>query len=230
MDDLLSQRIKSLTILYVEDEEHIRTRIADTLSFYVKEIIQAKDGEEGYNLYKEYKPDVILSDILMPIVDGLEMVKKIRKDDRNTPIIMITAHTEKEYLLDAVTLQLENYLVKPVTLNNILNALKICIGKISNMHSITRTLIKDYEYDIDLKVLTYNNIIIKLSKKEIKFIELLLINEHRTISYEEIQEKVWGDDVMTDNAIRSLVNTLRNKIPKDFIGNLSGIGYKLKHD
>lgn len=229
MDALTIQRLKSLIILYVEDEEKIRTKIADTLKYYVKKIITAKDGEEGYNLYLRHKPDIILSDILMPIVDGIEMVKMIRQEDIKIPIVLMTAHTEKEYLLDAVKLHLENYLVKPVSLHQILNALNTCIEKVNVINSTGCNLPEGYSYDMHHKILTYNGNTIKLCKKEISFLELLIKNAHRVVNYKEFQEEVWGHDVMTDNAVRSTVNGLRKKLPKNIITNLSGIGYKLEN-
>lgn len=229
MDKLITKKLKTLTVLYVEDEEEIRKNIADTLSFYVKEVIQAKDGKEGLKLYKKKKPDVILSDILMPIIDGIEMVQKIRLVDKKTPIVMITAHTEKDYLLSAVKLHLEQYLVKPVSLPDILDSLYTCIDKISSNHAIVCDLPKEYHYDFDHKILTHNDMIIKLNKKEIQFFELLLENTQRVVTYDELQEYVWGDSVMTDNALRSVVRGIRKKLPVDIITNLSGVGYKLEN-
>ena len=230
MDTLALQGLKSLTVLYVEDEDHIREKIADTLKYYVKKIIQAKDGQEGYEKYLEEKPDIILTDILMPIMNGIEMVQLIRHNDIETPIVMITAHTEKEYLLDAVKLHLENYLVKPVVLHNLLNVLQTCMEKINATQALKCDLPEGYSYDVDHKELSYLGKHVKLSKKEILFLELLMRNLHRVVSYEELQNEVWGDDVMTDNAVRSLVNGLRKKLPKNIITNLSGIGYKLEND
>ena len=100
-------KLKSLTILYAEDEIGIRKNIADSLSYYAKEVYEANDGEEAYELYLEKKPDIILSDIHMPKINGIEFVKKIRSLNREVPVIMITAHTDKEYLLEAVELHME---------------------------------------------------------------------------------------------------------------------------
>ncbi len=230
MDSLEIQKLKTLKILYVEDEHHIREKISDTLRFYVKEIIQAKNGKEGYEKYLNHQPDIILSDILMPILDGISMVKKIRKSDISTPIVMLTAHTEKEYLLSAVKLYLENYLIKPIALPELLKVLHSYLQKINTIHSLHLILPEGYNYDFDHKNLTFNKKIIKLNKKEISFLELLVCNKHRIVTYEELQIKIWKDNVMTDNAIRSLVNALRKKLPSNIIVNLSGIGYKLKDE
>ncbi|NLC27941.1 MAG: response regulator transcription factor, partial [Campylobacteraceae bacterium] len=220
-------QLKTLRLLYAEDEPNIRKPIADTLRFYVKEVIEAKDGLEALELYKKHEPDAILCDILMPRMNGIEFVTNVREEDHNTPIVMITAHTEKEYLLSAVELHLEHYLVKPVTLPEIINALKTCVTKINRSHSTLCQLAHGYHYDMHCKRLTYEDIPIKLSKKQIEFLEILIYNCHRVVTYEELQHRIWKDDVMTDNAIRSLVISLRKKLPKDFINNLSGIGYKL---
>jgi DNA-binding response OmpR family regulator len=227
MDKALKLQLKTLRILYAEDEENIRKPIADTLRFYVKEVIEAKDGVHAHELYKTHSPDVILCDILMPRMNGIDFITKVRKSDHTTPIVMITAHTEKEYLLSAVKLHLEQYLIKPVTLPEILDALKICLEQIHRNHSLECDLPHGYHYDIDHKILTYEGEPIKLSKKQIEFLEMLIHNCHRVVTYEELQYEVWKDDVMTDNAIRSLVLGLRKKLPKELITNLSGIGYKL---
>jgi DNA-binding response OmpR family regulator len=227
MQKVSKLQLKTLRVLYAEDEPKIRKPIADTLRFYVKEVIEAKDGHEALKLYKQEKPDAILCDILMPRMNGIEFVTKVREVDEAIPIVMITAHTEKEYLLSAVELHLEHYLVKPATLAQILKSLKTCAHKINKIKSLTCDLPLGYHYDVEKKELSYNNEPIKLSKKQIEFLEVLINNRFKVVSYEELQYKIWKDDVMTDNAVRSLVLSLRKKLPKDFIINLSGIGYKL---
>lgn len=221
------EKMQSLTVLYAEDEIGLRKNIADTLSYYVKEVIEASDGEEAYRLYQEKKPDIILSDIHMPRMDGIELVKKIRAADTKIPIIMITAHTDKEYLLEAVELHMEKYLVKPIDLDQLLKALEKSIEQIEKNRIVALKIDPDYTYDYDNKSLFYRGKPIILNKKEMLFFEMLLSNQNRIVHYEELQENVWGDDVMTDSALRSLVRNLRKKLPTDIISNFSGVGYKL---
>ena len=106
------EKLQSLTILYAEDEIGIRENIADSLGYYVKEVYQANNGQEAFEIYEEKKPDIILSDIHMPILNGIEFVKKVRQTNRDIPIVMITAHTDKKYLLEAVELHMEKYIIK----------------------------------------------------------------------------------------------------------------------
>lgn len=220
-------KLKNLTILYAEDEEGIRKNIADSLRYYVAEVFEASDGKEAYNLYKEKKPDIILTDIHMPNINGIDFVKNIRKENKTIPIVMITAYTDKKYLLEAIELHMEKYIVKPVEIDELFETLNKCIDSLDINRIIKIKNHEDYSYDYDSKQFKYKNETIILNKKELLFLEVLISNISRMVNYEELQEKVWGDDVMTDSALRSLVRNLRKKLPTDLIYNLSGVGYKI---
>lgn len=221
------EKLKGMTILYAEDEVGIRKNIADSLSYYCKEIYEASNGKEAYEIYEEKQPDIILSDIHMPIMDGLEFVKKVRETNRNIPVVMITAHTDKEYLLEAVELHMEKYIVKPVDIDELFETLEKCINILDLNNKVSLKVDEDYQYDYDRKELLYKNDSVILNKKEMKFLEVLISNQNRVVNYDELQDKVWGDDIMTDSALRSLVRNLRKKLPTDLIFNLSGVGYRL---
>lgn len=218
-------KLKALTILYAEDEIGIRKNIMKTLSYYAKDVYEASNGKEALELYEEKKPDIILSDIHMPIMDGIEFIKKVRKKDKNTPVVMITAHTDKKYLLEAVELHMEKYIVKPINTRMLFEVLGKCIDSLNISRIEILLCDKNYSYNFENKKLIYKDEIIPLNKKEVLFIELLVNNQNRVVKYEEIQDKVWQDNVMTDNALRSVVLHLRKKLPTNIINNLSGIGY-----
>jgi DNA-binding response OmpR family regulator len=226
MQKELLEKLQTLTILYAEDEEGIRKNIADSLQYYVKEVFEASNGEEAFELYNEKKPDIIFSDIHMPLLNGIDLVKKIRKNDRQTPVVMITAHTDKKYLMEAVELHMEKYLVKPVELEPLIEVLESCVNLLEINKVIKLKSDENYSYDFDKKQLYYKDEIVVLNKKEILFFEVLIKNQNRITNYEELQDKVWGDDIMTDSALRSLVRNLRKKLPTDIIMNLSGSGYR----
>ncbi len=220
------EKLQRLTLLYAEDEEGIRKNIADSLSYYVKEVIEARDGVEAYEFYLQKKPDIVLSDIHMPNLNGIDFVKKVREENKSIPIVIITAHTDKEYLLEAIELKMEKYIVKLIELESLLNVLEKCVYLLELNQKILLKIDENYIYDYDKKELRYKDEIVLLNKKEISFFELLIRNQNRIVSYEELQDKVWIDDVMTDSALRSLVRNLRKKLPTDIIFNLSGIGYR----
>ncbi len=227
MDKMALEKLKTLTILYVEDEEGIRKKISDSLRYYTKEVLEAKDGEEGLQLYQEKNPDIVYTDILMPKMDGISLVKEIRKSDKKIPIVLVTAHTEKSYLLNAVELHLEQYIVKPISLKELKNSLKKCLDVILANHPVSIEVVDGYIYEAENKIIRHEDKVIKLQKKEIMFLELLIQNKHRVVTYDELQDAIWQDDIMTDGALKTLVGSLRQKLPKQCIKNLSGIGYKL---
>ena len=220
------EKLKSLTILYAEDEIGIRENIADSLGYYVKEVFQASNGAEALEVYENKKPDIILSDIHMPILNGIEFVKKVRETNRTIPIVMITAHTDKKYLLEAVELHMEKYIIKPLELEALFEVLEKCVSLLDINKKVFLKVDEDYSFDYDKKELKYKNESIILNKKEMMFFEVLISNQNRITPYEELQDKVWQDDVMTDSALRSLVRNLRKKLPTDIIYNLSGTGYR----
>lgn len=221
------ERLKGMTILYAEDEEGIRKNISDSLRYYCKDVFEAENGEEAYQIFEEKKPNIILSDIHMPKMDGIEFVKKVREVSRDIPVVMITAYTDKEYLLEAVELHMEKYIIKPVDLDDLFETLEKCVEILDLNRKVQIKVDENYEYDYDNKELTYKSESVVLNKKEMLFLEVLISNQNRIVNYDELQDKVWGDDVMTDSALRSLVRNLRKKLPTDLIFNLSGVGYRL---
>ena len=108
MDEKLLEQFKNYTVLCVEDEDGIRKRLVNTLNYYFEDVLEASNGEDGYDLYLEYKPNIILSDIEMPNKNGIEMISKIREDDLDVIVIMVTAYSNEEYLLDLINLNINH--------------------------------------------------------------------------------------------------------------------------
>lgn len=214
-----------LSLLYVEDDSLILQNAVEYLTPMFKEVYEAKDGQEALKIYKQKKPDIIISDIKMPLLNGLDMAKKIRLSDKKTPIIITTAHTQTDYLLEAVELQLIKYIVKPVTARKLQEALAIAYEAIFNTKNILQ-INEDTKYDLLNKSLVVNNELVKLTKKESLFIDLLVQNYQRVIDYQEIENNIWGDKGMSIDSLRSLISPLKHKLSMNFIQNISGVGYK----
>ncbi len=219
--------LKSLTLLYVEDESLIRQNAMEYLNRYCKKVLEAKDGEEGYALYKAHSPDLIISDIKMPKLNGLDMATKIRQEDKQTPIILATAHTQTRYLLKAVELQLIKYIVKPITSDKLQEALALACETFKNNYTHIIFLDKITQYDTLNQTLIQKNIPLKLTHNELLFFNFLVKNRQRTITYQEIESLIWAYEGMSMDALRSLVRGLRKKLSGDFIENISGVGYRL---
>ncbi len=220
------KKFKDFSLLYIEDDDGVRQVNLRILKRMFKEIYVAKDGEEGYKLYLEQRPHIIITDIKMPKMNGIELSKKIRIKDNKTKIIITTAFSDSKYLLDAVELNLERYLIKPLTKRNLLPALEKAISHIEMKNKLF--LAKDFYYDYDTFLFYNNKEIIEMTKKELLFLSLLVKKRGRIVTYLEIEQEVWGDEYMSLNSLRTIIGFLRKKLPYNVIGNISNMGYRLK--
>ena len=224
---MLKKYYKNIKILYVEDDEIARENGIEYLENYFELIYDASDAIKALQLYEKYKPDIIITDIQMPKLNGLEFVKRIRQKDKKTQVIIITAFSDKDYLLKAIELGLVKYLVKPVREKEFEEALFLCINALERNESNIVKLDEFTFFDTFNKNLISNNEIVKLRAKELDFLELLIKNKNRYVTYEEIENYVWDDSVMTKDALKTLVKNIKTKIPKDLILNLTNSGYKI---
>ena len=221
MDDF-----SDFTILYVEDDKGVREVNTRILTRMFKEVYEAKDGLEGYALYLEKKPHIILSDIKMPNMDGIELAKKIRQKDTNTKIIISTAFSDEKYLLDAVELGLERYIVKPLTKRNLIPALQKAILNIKNENQLHFD--DNFYYDFSNGLFYLDDKEIEMTKKELYFLRLLVKDRDIIVTYNMIEQEVWEDEYMSLNSLRTTIGFLRKKLPRNIIKNISNMGYKLK--
>ncbi len=225
MDDSLLEQFKNYSILCVEDEDGIRKRLVNTLKYYFDDVLEASNGEDGYDLYCEYKPNIILSDIEMPGKNGVEMVSKIRENDLKTIIIMVTAYSNEEYLLDLINLNINHYILKPVNADNLLDGITKGLGD-----KLTKSLIfsKECYFDIKKYEFYFKDQVITLRKREKEFLNLLYENRNQVLTYDQIEEYIWKDKSMSMSALKTFIKELRQKLPIELIQNVPQIGYKLE--
>lgn len=122
-----------LKVLYVEDIDVIRSSIKSTLSLYFSEVYDAEDGEKGLELFYKYMPDLVITDIEMPILNGLDMIKEIKKISPQTPIIITTAYDDVDFLLRAIEIGVDRFLVKPIQNDKLIEALIFVTNNLKNM-------------------------------------------------------------------------------------------------
>lgn len=223
----MKETLKNLTLLYVEDDDAVRKNAIEYLKRLCKEVYEASDGKEALGVWKEHRPDIIITDINMPRLNGLDMARFIRTEDKETQIIIATAHTDTEYLMHAVELQLVKYLVKPITKEKLIGALEQSIELIEDKSKFSLKLSADIEYNAYTQSVQSPEKEIKLTKNERLFMDLLAHHHTRVVHYEEIESAIWPYEGMSQDAIRSLVRGLRKKVPEGCIENISGMGYKI---
>jgi len=224
MKDLL----KNFTILYVEDDDGVRKNAVEYLQRVCKKVLEAPNGKDAIAIWKEHKPDIIITDISMPKLNGLDMASYIRAHDKNVQIIVATAHSDTDYLMQAVELQLVKYIIKPITKDKLVSALEKSIELIEDKSKFNLLLSESCQYNAFEKVIIENNKEIKLTKNETLFLDLLAHHHTRVVKYEEIEDAIWAYEGMSQDAIRSLVRGLRKKVPDGAIDNVSGSGYRLQ--
>lgn len=221
---------KDLKILYVEDDENIAQNALSYLGRLFEYVYSAKDGFEAIAQIESQKPDILITDIHMPKLNGLDMIEQVRAKNSDMQIIVLSAHSQKEYLFRAIELQLAKYLVKPIRHDILYPVLLQCAQKIKENKPSLFELNEEYLFDIQEQQLLKNGKEVKLTHKEKLFLTLLCQNKEQVVSYERIQESIWYDSFMSDDALRSLVRNLRKKLSGNLIQNISKMGYKLNFE
>jgi len=216
--------------MIVEDESELQELLKEYLQLFFKYVYLAKNGHDGYMRYLEKKPSIILSDINMPQLDGLQMIETIRARDKDIKIIVMSAHSETEKLLRAIELQLVTYLVKPIEMHE----LKRVLLETANSSRLVSNLIylsNSLYWDKKSERLFHGQEVIALNEREIKILSLLLSIPMHTFSAEEIfyaLDSARSDKEFSLNAITSMIKRLRQKIPLDVISTEYGVGYKIR--
>ncbi len=214
-------RLKKLTILCVEDNNGVRKRVVNTLNFYFKRVVEAKNGDEAFDAYKASHVDAIITDIEMPNMGGIEFTKKIRKENKEIPLIVLSAYSKEEYLLELINIKIDHFILKP------LNAQKLQVA-LEKIFANSKIITIDERLSINLSSMEieYEKKVIKITKKERDFLELLYKNKKLISTYQNIQDSVWQNDIMSQTALKTFVKVLRKKFPIELIENISGVGYR----
>ena len=218
--------LSKLTVLFVEDEDDIRNALESAIGDEFAKFITARDGDDGLKKFKKYKPDIVITDIMMPVLDGLAMSKEIKHISKQTPVVILSAFSEKEKLLEAIDVGIDKYLIKPIDPDELMKALKIVSKELLD-HSDIVELGSGYQFDKSRRVLVKEGETIFLTKKELLFISVLVKNLGVFVLHEEIKKYVWTNKKVTDSAIRTFIKRVREKTDKDFIRNIPGLGYKI---
>ena len=224
--------LKNLNILYIEDEKNIRLNIKKTLELFCENVFDAENILNAKEILTKQRIDIIISDINLPDISGIDFVKEIRIKDKTIPIILLSAYTDKEFLLEATKLKLVDYLTKPINFKDLNNALQKCVEEILDNSRYIITFKNNIQYNVSHNCLIDNNEKeeIRLTNKELDLLNFLIKNNNRVCSAEELKSAIWDDYLeATDSALKNLLNKVRKKIGKESIINISGVGYKLEY-
>lgn len=220
---------KDINILFVDDDVIEREIAFSRLAAIFDNIFFAENGLEALKIFNEQNIDLIITDITMPLMDGVKLIKSIREINYWVPIIVITSDDSKEILYECTNLSIQAFLSKPLSKSAFFDVINRVLKfiQISKIEKIE--LISNIFYNPEKCQIENGNIINPLTKNEKILLDLFLDHKNSLISYEKISYFIWekDDKQMSENSLKTLIKNLRNKTSKDLIINISGLGYKL---
>ncbi|WP_462374508.1 response regulator transcription factor [Segatella buccae] len=229
---------RKISVLLAEDEQTLAMIIKDTLDAQDFNITPAADGEEALRLFLARKPDVLVADVMMPHMDGFELVRRIRRVDSHTPVLFLTARSSVEDVVKGFELGANDYLKKPFGMQELIVRLRALMGRAARYRPEDRPVvpaptigISRYRLDAVRQQLLFAGQTVPLSHRETELLRMLAERRNDVVETQDILLKLWGDDSFFNaRSLQVFITKLRHKLAKDDsirIVNVRGIGYKL---
>ena len=230
---------KSIHILLAEDERTLAMIIKDTRDGQGFHVDVAGDGEEALRLYAADKPDVLVADVMMPRLDGFELVRRIRKSDQTTPVIFLTARSAVNDVVHGFEMGANDYLKKPFGMQELIVRIKALLGRACTVMpqpveaEATRFTIGQYLFDAVVQRLTHvpTGTRAELSYRESEILRHLCQHPSEVVTSRSLLLELWGDDSFFNNkSLHVFITKLRHRLAQDQhlrIVNVRGLGYKL---
>lgn len=230
MNDLTVEKYP-YSILLVDDEDLTRDNYTSYLESKFENVYEAKDGHDAYDVYLKKSPDIIITDIKMPRMNGIEFISKVRENDHSTKVIFMTSHRTTDYLLESTCLKLSKFLVKPISRVVFKCAIDIVIDELVKYKTISNDYIlltDNFSYKSVAQEIYHNNILVKTTKKEKELLDFFFKNQNKFVTYLEITQHIWNETNQERvESIKNILKKLRRKLPSGLIENIYGVGYKL---
>lgn len=230
--DKVLKRTKQFTLLFAEDDLYFKTETEEIFERFFKRVDTAFDGEKALELYQHFYEthgefyDVVITDINMPKINGVDLIKKIYALNPSQHIIVISAHDRSDYLLELVNVGIEQFLLKPLVFENLLGVFEKLPEKESVVSSKV-TLKEGYIWDKSTNTLHQGDNVVLLTKNEMILMQLFIKNGQKVTTIEELQRYLFDDT--NDNTIQNfkpIISRFRKKTAQN-IENIYGLGYKL---
>ena len=220
------------TILIVDDEERIRNLVSIYLKKEQYNIIQAENGNEAIDIFSKNKIDLVILDVMMPVMDGWDVCKEIRKTS-DIPVIMLTAKSEEDDEILGFELGTDHYITKPFVPKLLVAKVKAIIRRthtneasVKDENNFDGLVVDNLSHEV-----TVDNIEINLSPKEFELLNYFMINKRIVLSREKILDALWGIDYYGDlRTVDTVIKRLREKLGEKsyLIATIRGTGYKFE--
>ena len=218
-----------VTILVVEDNEHTRMLTEARLKKFYN-VVTAENGAEALDIFYERQIDRIVADIMMPVMDGYELVKNLRDNNEEIPVLFLTAKSTFEDKRQGFELGIDDYVTKPIDYEELLLRIKALLRR-ANISNKMKINIGTFTMDENDYSVTTNNNQIELTKKEFELLFKLLSYPNKVMTKMQLLEDIWGyDSNSSEDTIKTHINKIRNKLKdvKEFeIISVKGLGYKV---
>lgn len=212
-------------ILVVEDDGNIRSTLSEYLRLAGYEITECEDGQEAVSLYDQTTPDLVVLDIMLPSLSGLEVLKELRKRDSTLPVIMLTALGDEETQMNAYEEKADDYVVKPFSIPIFLKkveSLLRCCGKLQGEELIYGHL----RIDVNGYAVFWDLAPVELTLTEFELLKTLVQHHGQILTRSQLLDQVWGFDYIGEERIVDAhIKNLRRKLPENIINTVKGIGY-----
>jgi DNA-binding response OmpR family regulator len=215
--------LKNLNVLYVDDDVNDCKKLGKILNYYFASVETSSDVNEAMEIYKKGKCNLLLVDYDMPIMNGYEFLKEIRKDNDKIPAVIMSAYDDKDKLFNAIEVQLVSYLVKPYSMDELKDVFYKVLGWIEDKGLLEKTLCDGVKYMFSTKTLYVKEKEVSLSPSEFKMLEVLINNENKLVNYEQIK-LILGDNC-THKSMVNQMHKLKKKLEVDIIKNIKDFGY-----
>ena len=222
-------------ILLIEDEVKIARFLELELKYEGYEVYQSHDGREGLNMALEGKYDLIVLDIMLPSMNGMEVLRRLRQHSE-IPVIMLTARDQVMDKVMGLDMGADDYLTKPFAIEELLARIRVALKRKGVPVQFSKVIeINGLKIDLDKYTISYKNDAIDLTKREFDLLKYLMENQNIVLTREKILEKVWGYEYLVDtNVVDVYIRYLRSKIDdkynKKLIHTVRGVGYLLKDE
>jgi two-component system response regulator MprA len=222
-----------MRVLVIDDDRAVRDALRRALTLAGYEAHVADGGLEGLRQVEETRPDMIVLDVLMPDLDGLEVCRRLRSASDRTPILMLTARDAVSDRIDGLDAGADDYLAKPFDVGELTARVRALLRRTSAELAGERLRFGELELDADRHGARIGEQLIELTRTEYQLLELLMLNPRRVLPHSLIYERVWGYDFgPSSNALRVYIGYLRRKLSDlglpDQIHNVRGVGYVLR--
>lgn len=222
-----------MKVLIIEDEAEILSFLKPELVYEGYDVDSASDGREGFEKIQKENYDIVLLDIMLPGLNGIEVCRRVRKFS-NVPIIMLTARDEINDKVTGLDTGADDYVTKPFSIEELLARMRSALRKGSNNGQVNRVMcFKDIILNQSLCEIKKEDKIIELTKKEYQLLEFLIKNKNFVVTREQILNSVWGYDYIGDTKVVDVyISYLRNKLDDNlnekYITTVRGTGYIMK--